>query len=238
MPAIQIHSFRGHSVRIAVANPEAPEWVAADVCDALEIKQATRAIEGLDEDEKGVSTIHTPGGPQEMLTVTEAGLYKLILRSRKPAAKDFTRWVAHEVLPSIRRTGAYVHTAPQAPVDLAAIAGAVAAILIPQVKEILAAPMAMQPTIGQPEGERLNRALTGIGRAMHLGCPEKTTASWRQTEVLELREAVDHWGAWADLPSGKAAQAWRWVERRKAKVASISGPRRQTPLFRPTKGDA
>ena len=52
--------------------------------------------------------IYTPGGNQEMTIVSEAGLYSLILRSRKPEAKAFKRWVTHEVLPSIRKTGAYL----------------------------------------------------------------------------------------------------------------------------------
>lgn len=226
MSAIQVYQFQAHAVRVAVADPDHPEWVARDVCDALELR-GNDPLGHLDDDEKGSCTVGTPGGPQEMATVTEAGLYSLILRSRKPAAKSFRRWVTHEVLPSIRRTGSYGAPA----LDLAAVAGAVAAILLPQVKALLGAPMATQPTIGEAEGARLNRALTQIGKAMHLGCPEKSAASWRQVEVLELREAVDHWGAWADLPAGKAAPAWRWTERRKAKVSNITGPRRQGALF-------
>nr|DAQ10332.1 MAG TPA: KilAC domain protein [Caudoviricetes sp.] len=61
----------------------------------------------LDEDEKGVHTMHTPSGNQEMTIISEAGLYSLILRSRKPEAKAFKRWVTHEVLPSIRKHGMY-----------------------------------------------------------------------------------------------------------------------------------
>lgn len=60
-----------------------------------------------DEDEKGVYTIYTLGGEQEMLTVTEAGLYRLIFKSRKPVAKRFQWWVFHDVLPTLRRTGTY-----------------------------------------------------------------------------------------------------------------------------------
>lgn len=61
----------------------------------------------LDDDEKGVDSIHTPGGDQSMATVTEAGLYSLILGSRKVEAREFKRWVTHDVLPTIRRTGRY-----------------------------------------------------------------------------------------------------------------------------------
>lgn len=66
----------------------------------------------MDDDEKGIDSIDTPGGRQEMSTVSEPGLYSLILRSRKPEAKRFKRWITHEVLPSIRRTAA---TAPRRP---------------------------------------------------------------------------------------------------------------------------
>ena len=64
----------------------------------------------LDEDEKGTYSIRTPGGPQEMSIISEPGLYSLVLRSRKPEAKRFKRWIVHEVIPSIRKTGGYMLT--------------------------------------------------------------------------------------------------------------------------------
>jgi prophage antirepressor-like protein len=67
---------------------------------------------GLEDDEKGTAIVSTPGGEQEMLTVTEPGLYRLLSKSRKPIAKRFQRWVFHQVLPSIRKTGSY--SLPQA----------------------------------------------------------------------------------------------------------------------------
>lgn len=86
---------------------EEPWFVAIDVCRILEIRNSRDAVNNLDEDEKGVAITDTPGGMQEMNIVSEPGLYKLIFRSRKPEAKRFTRWVTHEVLPAIRRQGAY-----------------------------------------------------------------------------------------------------------------------------------
>lgn len=84
----------------------APWFVAKDVCTCL--GTAVRDVPDiLDDDEKGVDTIHTPGGPQQMTIISEPGLYSLILRSRKPDAKALKRWVTHEVLPSIRRSGSY-----------------------------------------------------------------------------------------------------------------------------------
>ena len=85
-----------------------PWFVAADVCRALEIANNRDALSRLDEDEKGVALTDTLGGPQEMSIVNEPGLYALVLGSRKPEAKAFKRWITHEVLPSIRKHGAYM----------------------------------------------------------------------------------------------------------------------------------
>ena len=88
-----------------------PYFVAADVCRILGLEDTHVAIRKLDDDEKGRCLIPTLGGGQEMLVVNEPGLYRLIFASRKPEAKKFQRWVYHEVLPSIRKTGSY-STAP------------------------------------------------------------------------------------------------------------------------------
>ena len=84
-----------------------PWFVAADVCKALEIVNNRDAIARLDEDEKGVASTDTPGGKQEVAIINEPGLYSLVLGSRKPEAKEFKRWVTHEVLPALRQTGEY-----------------------------------------------------------------------------------------------------------------------------------
>lgn len=83
-------------------------WVATDVCKILEIKNVSDAVEKLDDDEKNTIAINdgTPGNPNK-LCVNEPGLYSLIFTSRKSEAKDFKRWVTHEVIPSIRKTGSY-----------------------------------------------------------------------------------------------------------------------------------
>lgn len=88
-------------------------WVSAgDICTALGISDMRQAIERLDDDERGVFTVPTPGGPQQIRSVSESGMYALILQSRKPEAKSFKRWVTHEVLPQIRKTGSY-HAIPK-----------------------------------------------------------------------------------------------------------------------------
>lgn len=93
--------------RVVDVNGE-PWFVAKDVCECLELGNPRTSIALLDEDEKGVHTMDTPGGAQEMSIVSEAGLYSLILRSRKPEAKAFKRWITHEVLPAIRKHGGYL----------------------------------------------------------------------------------------------------------------------------------
>ena len=97
--------FEGRQVRIVTDAQGEPWFVAADVLTTISLDR--KALERLDDDEKGVNSIHTPGGVQEMTTVNEPGLYALVLGSRKAEAKRFKRWVTHEVLPAIRKTGSY-----------------------------------------------------------------------------------------------------------------------------------
>jgi prophage antirepressor-like protein len=98
--------FEAQQIRF-VGTSDRPEWIAADVCAVLEIKNVADALSRLDEDEKGVATTDTPGGKQELLTINESGLYSLVFTSRKPQAKAFKKWITSEVLPSIRKTGSY-----------------------------------------------------------------------------------------------------------------------------------
>lgn len=87
----------------------APWFVAADVCRALDIANSRDAVKRLDDDERGVVSTDTLGGVQEMTVVNESGLYSIVLGSRKPEAKQFKRWITHEVIPTIRKTGGYVN---------------------------------------------------------------------------------------------------------------------------------
>lgn len=109
MSSLQTFWFEGKDVRF-VGTAENPEWVAADVCACLELGNASQALDKLKPSEKGITNVYTPGGQQEMLTVTEPGLYRLAFKSRKAAAERFQDWVFHEVLPQIRATGKYDRT--------------------------------------------------------------------------------------------------------------------------------
>ncbi len=109
MNELKIFNYEGTAVRTIEQNGEV-WWVLADVCRVLTIENARNVAARLDDDEKGVRQMDTPGGPQQMTTISESGLYKVAFRSDKPEAKKFTRWVTHEVLPAIRKTGAYTTT--------------------------------------------------------------------------------------------------------------------------------
>lgn len=85
------------------------------MCECLELGNVTEALRGLDDDEKvqlETNIINPEVGGRGTLLISEAGLYSLILRSRKPEAKAFKRWVTHDILPSIRRSGGYVMAKP------------------------------------------------------------------------------------------------------------------------------
>lgn len=105
--SIQPFDFQGHEVRVLVDDGE-PRWVASDVAKVLGYAAAKDMTRMLDADEKGRQIVPTLGGEQEMTVITEAGLYACILKSRVPAAREFKRWVTHEVLPSIRKRGGYL----------------------------------------------------------------------------------------------------------------------------------
>ena len=92
----------------SITKDSQPWFVAKDICGALGLADRSGAVRGLDPDERGATTVSTPGGPQSALIVNESGLYSLVLRSRKPAAKTFQKWVTGTVLPTLRRDGLYV----------------------------------------------------------------------------------------------------------------------------------
>jgi anti-repressor protein len=97
--------FDGFSVRHVFTDE--PVWIGRDVCDAIGISKYRDALAQLDGDERVSIVVDTPGGPQQMAAVTEAGLWSLLLISRSPKVQPFKRWLTHEVLPTIRKTGRY-----------------------------------------------------------------------------------------------------------------------------------
>lgn len=213
--------FESHALRVNLDSDGQPWFVAADVCAALDLPETHKAIARLDDDEKGRNSIPTPGGLQEMSVVNESGLYNLVLGSRKPEAKRFKRWITHEVLPSIRKTGAYASpmsvTALPAPTQdrvtaLLLIGEAVARV--PGVKHGVA--MAATLTCIQENTglsiETMRRALptndepiaamnpTKLGQ--HLGMAARSVNARLAAMGLQLRNERDEW----ELT--EAGQAW------------------------------
>lgn len=133
MNALKIFSYNGAQVRTVEQNGE-PWWVLKDVCEVLGLDSPHKVAERLDEDEKGRNSIPTLGGAQEMTIISESGLYNVILRSDKPEAKPFRKWVTAEVLPSIRRSGGYINNAEEL---IAKTATAVVAEVVKQIVPIL-----------------------------------------------------------------------------------------------------
>lgn len=107
MNDLQIFKYQDSEVRTVELNGE-PWFVLKDVCGILSIGNVSDVYTRLDADEKGVGQIDTLGGRQNMNIINESGLYNVILRSDKPEAKPFRKWVTAEVLPTIRKHGAYM----------------------------------------------------------------------------------------------------------------------------------
>lgn len=106
MNDLQVFGFEGAAVRVVDVKGE-PWWVAKDVADVLGYRMASDMARMLDDDERGTHKMRTVSGDQEMTIINESGLYSAILRSEKPEAKAFKKWITAEVLPAIRKTGTY-----------------------------------------------------------------------------------------------------------------------------------
>ncbi|TXI34753.1 MAG: BRO domain protein [Aquipseudomonas alcaligenes] len=181
------YAFEGHEVRVLMIQGE-PWFVATDVATALQYLTAKDMVRNLDADEKGRQVVPTLGGSQKLLVINEPGLYSAILRSRKEEAKRFKRWVTHEVLPALRKHGAYVMPTaePSEPAD---------------------APMSAHIEADQiVSAGRVFRALFTTGRAM--GMPRKLAAA-RANQAAQRATGIDlaaelNASAWLegnDLPS-------------------------------------
>lgn len=200
----QVFNFGDYQVRTVIKEGE-PWFVAKDVCSVLELTNNREAISRLDEDEKGVNTVYTLGGNQNLTIINESGLYSLILTSRKPEAKAFKKWVTSEVLPSIRKQGKYEvkPTVPQSYSQALLEAGRLAAIveqqelLMQEQKEalILAAPKVEYVDNFVERGN--NRSLTDVAKELEISAKElgrwlrqeghawknKTPLRWKQTFI-------------------------------------------------------
>lgn len=107
--SLAVFSYVGHDVRTVTLDGQ-PWFILADVARVLGLTNPSMVASRLDDDQKGLSQADTLGGSQQLVVINESGLYAVILRSDKPEAKQFRRWITGVVLPEIRQTGSY---APQ-----------------------------------------------------------------------------------------------------------------------------
>ena len=206
-------AFDGKPVRVVLVDGE-PWWVAHDLAAALEYGVASAMTRHLDEDEAGVSIVHTRSAngveqAREMSIINESGLYSAILRSRKASAKRFKKWVTAEVLPSIRKYGAYVMPNTQPDPEPAPRASRVEA------EEVVAA-------------GREFRSLYTVGRSM--GMPRRLAAT-RANQAAERTTGVDlaaelDASPWLDGPDLPAPQrkAYELQQRIRAHLVANDWP--------------
>lgn len=108
-----IYVFNETTVRTMLIDSE-PWFVGKDVAEALKHTNPERALRNfVDEEDKGVTVLVTPGGSQQVTIINEPGVYSLILQSKTETSKRFKKWLTHEVLPSIRKTGYYTALTPE-----------------------------------------------------------------------------------------------------------------------------
>lgn len=108
MNDIQIFNFQSNEIRVVKDDNGEPWFVAKDVCDVLGLGNITEALRNLDDDELSSEILKSGNQRREMKLVSESGLYALVIRSNKPNARKFRKWITSEVLPSIRKHGGYI----------------------------------------------------------------------------------------------------------------------------------
>lgn len=115
---MQVYTYNESDVKVRVRMiDENPWFVAKDLCDYLELSDVRRAVEPLDDDEKLSGEILQSGQKRSMWLVNESGMYALVIRSNKPKAREFRKWITNEVLPSLRKTGRYEVAASSVPMQ-------------------------------------------------------------------------------------------------------------------------
>lgn len=185
-------NYNSKQVRVIERNGE-PWFVAKDVCDILEISNGRDAVSRLDEDEKNtvVITDGTPGNPN-MTIISESGVYALVFTSRKEEAENFKRWIRKEVIPSIRKHGAYTLQKPQCIEDLIIMQATAMKELRTEVKQLQTTQQAIKDAvISEPDNwrEDINHKLNKIAQA--LGSQKYQEIRTESYRLLEQRAHVD-----------------------------------------------
>lgn len=207
MNNIQIFKYENNDVRTVEMNGE-PWFVLKDVCVVLGLGTVSKVADRLDADEKGMNQIHTPGGMQDVTVINESGLYNVILRSDKPEAKPFRKWVTSEVLPSIRKNGGYIVGQEQlTPSELMAKALLVANKTLAE-REARISELTVQNAIMQPKAEYFDELvdrnlLTSFREtAKQLGVEEKKFISFLMEKKYIYRDKKAKLMPYADKNNG------------------------------------
>lgn len=196
MTSIVPFNFEGREIRVVQRDGQ-PWFVAADVCAILDIANHRDAVARLDDDERASVTTTTSGGEQVVTAINESGCYRIVFRSRKASAKRFTKWVTGEVIPSIRRTGAY--GAPAAQIDLNDPA-TLHRLLLDHTGRALATEERLAELA--PKGEAFDQIADMTGSlcitdaAKALGVPPRRLFSWLEANHWTYRRTDGgHWAA-------------------------------------------
>lgn len=207
MNNIQIFKYENNDVRTVELNGE-PWFVLKDVCVVLGLGTVSKVADRLDADEKGMNQIHTPGGMQDVTVINESGLYNVILRSDKPEAKPFRKWVTSEVLPSIRKNGGYIAGQEQlTPSELMAKALLVANKTLAE-RDARISELTVQNAIMQPKAEYFDELvdrnlLTSFREtAKQLGVEEKKFISFLMEKKYIYRDKKAKLMPYADKNNG------------------------------------
>lgn len=179
--------FQDHSITILTDNNGEPWFVAKEVADVLGYSEASAMTRTLDEDEKGLQVLQTPGGRQRVITINESGLYAAILGSNRAEAKPFKRWVTREVLPAIRKTGSYTHPKANKPLSRNQVAASIL-LLRSAAEDLKLAPSAV---LGGYQRLELQLGVTGLLPAYSVDAPANAAGGSSEetksaAELLEI----------------------------------------------------
>ena len=194
MAEIQVFTYQHREVRTVELNGE-PWFVLKDVCEVLGISHITDTAKRMDEDEVGQTEVtDSMGRKQSTYVISESGLYNVILRSDKPEAKPFRKWVTSEVLPSIRKSGGYIAGQDQlTPEELMAKALQVANKTLAE-REARISALTVQNTIMAPKAEYFDElvdrnTLTSFrDTAKELGIKPKAFVEWLLDKKFIFRD--------------------------------------------------
>lgn len=190
-------NYEGHTVRTVVVDGE-PWFVLADLCRVLDLAAVGRVASRLDEGVRQTHTLPTAGGAQQMTIVSEPGMYEVVIRSDKPEAAAFRRWITGSVLPEIRRTGSFNAALPQTREERFAIALTEAGQMLAERDERIAEL--------EPKAEVADRLLDATGDYSVKDAADVLTRSGIKTGQARLFAVLEHKG-WIHRAKGDGK--WR-----------------------------